>query len=199
MKSRLIILDRDGVINHDSPDYIKSPEEWQALPGSLDAIAQLSHADYRVVIITNQSGIAQGMYTINTLNRIHQKMMDELQPLGGEINAIFFCPHGPDDNCACRKPKPGLFLELADRLKCNLKEVISVGDSMRDLLAARTAGAKPVLVETGNGAETIQALQNGDVERGLKNIPVFKDLADFVDTLLAFESLAVDSPGSGKP
>jgi len=188
MKSRLIILDRDGVINHDSPDYIKSPEEWQPLPGSLDAIAQLSHADYRVVIITNQSGIARGMYTINTLNRIHQKMMDELQPLGGEVSAIFFCPHGPDDDCECRKPKPGLFLELADRLKCNLKEVISVGDSIRDLQAAHSAGAKPVLVETGNGADTIKVLQNGYADLELKNIPVFKDLADFVDTLLAFKA-----------
>lgn len=185
MKTGLIILDRDGVINHDSPDYIKSPEEWKPLPGSLDAIARLGRADYRVVIITNQSGIAKGMYTINTLNRIHQKLIDELQPLGGEINAIFFCPHEPDDGCECRKPKPGLFLELADRLKTNLKEVVAVGDSIRDLQAAYSAGAKPVLVETGNGRDTIEMLQNGPGEPGLKNVPVYKDLAEFVDVLLA--------------
>ena len=116
---RLIILDRDGVINRDSDEFIKSPEEWEALPGSLEAIARLCRAEYRVVVVTNQSGISRGLLTPNTLNRIHQKMLDQLHALGGEIDAIFFCPHGPDDQCDCRKPLPGMFEELKQRLKCS--------------------------------------------------------------------------------
>ena len=194
MNKRLIILDRDGVINRDSPDSIKSPEEWEALPGSLEAIAQLCRADYRVVIITNQSGIAAGLYSINTLNRIHQKMLDELQPAGGQISAIFFCPHAAQDGCRCRKPEPGLFLDLADRLKCNLPEVHAVGDSLRDLRAACRAGAKPVLVETGNGRDTLRALKNAATEPQLAEVPVYKDLAEFVDTLLTSEAAPANNP-----
>ncbi len=182
MSFRLVILDRDGVINRNSANYIKCPEEWQALPGSLEAIANLCRAKYLVVIITNQSGIAKKLYTLNSLNRIHQKMLDELRPLGGEISSIFFCPHDASDDCECRKPKPGLFLELAKRLKCNLNETYAVGDSLRDLQAAHRAGAKPVLVETGNGCVTAQALSN---EPQLGDVPIYKDLAMFVDTLLA--------------
>ncbi|MEA3292590.1 MAG: HAD-IIIA family hydrolase, partial [Pseudomonadota bacterium] len=114
---KLVILDRDGVINHDSAEFIKSPDEWMPVPGSLEAIARLCRADYQVVVITNQSGIARGLLTVNALNRIHQKMFEALRQAGGDISAIFFCQHGPDDGCDCRKPKPGLFLELAERLK----------------------------------------------------------------------------------
>ena len=182
---RLIILDRDGVINRLRPHGVTSPEAWEAIPGSLEAIAQFCRADYRVVVITNQSGIARGLYSINTLNRIHRKMLDELQPAGGEIDAIFFCPHGPDDGCECRKPKPGLFRELAERLACDLREVYAVGDSIRDLEAARSAGAKPVLVETGNGRAAAKTLADASGETQLKDVPVYKDLAAFADTLLA--------------
>ena len=155
---KLIILDRDGVINHDSDEFIKSPDEWTAIPGSLEAISRLCREDYKVVVITNQSGIAKGLYTINTLNRIHQKMLEELHRAGGDISAIFFCPHDNDDNCECRKPKPGMFLELGKRLKCNLREVYAVGDSLRDLEAAESAGAKPALVKTGKGLITLDQI-----------------------------------------
>ena len=193
MNKRLIILDRDGVINRLCPRGVKSPQEWEALPGSVEAIAQFCRADYRVVIITNQSGIARGLYSINTLNRIHQKMLDELQPAGGEIDAIFFCPHGPDDGCECRKPKPGLFLELAERLQCDLREAYAVGDSIRDLAAARSAGAKPILVETGNGRAAAQTLEDAPEEAQLKDVPVYTDLAAFADTVLA------PAPGASGP
>lgn len=197
MHKRLVILDRDGVINRNSSNYITRPQEWEALPGSLEAIAQLCRADYQVVIITNQAGIAKGLYSINTLNRIHQKMLEELQLAGGEISAIFFCPHADNDNCECRKPKPGLFRELVDRLQCNLSETHAVGDSLRDIQAAYSAGAKPVLVKTGNGRATAKVLrtmqnemrdgttksQNHSVP--LKDIPIYPDLSAFVATLLA--------------
>ena len=181
---KTIILDRDGVINHDSKEYIKSPEEWLAIPGSLEAIARLSKEDYQVVVITNQSGISRGYYTINTLNRIHQKMMEELHHLGGEVSAIFFCPHNDQQQCDCRKPKPGMFLELSKRLKCNLKEVYAVGDSIRDLQAARAAGANPVLVETGNGKTTVNSMEEDSKLQDLQTVPIYADLSDFVDHLL---------------
>lgn len=185
MSNRLVILDRDGVINRLRPRGVAGPDEWEALPGSLEAIAQLCRADYRVVIITNQSGIARGRYSINTLNRIHRRMLDELQPHGGEISAVFFCPHAPEDHCRCRKPRAGLFLELADRLKCNLHDVYAVGDSLRDLQAAHGAGAKPVLVETGNGRATLQAINDPNAAPAFARVPVHQDLAAFADTLLA--------------
>lgn len=114
---KLVILDRDGVINYDSDDYIKSPEEWKPLPGSIEAIARLHREDYHLVIATNQSGIARGLFDLNTLSKIHNKMLGAVRAAGGEIEGIFFCPHGPDDGCRCRKPLPGLFEEIADRVK----------------------------------------------------------------------------------
>lgn len=193
-QQRLIILDRDGVINRGSTSYITHPKEWEALPGSLEAIAQLCRADYRVVVITNQAGIAKDLYTINTLNRIHQKMLDELQAVGGELSAIFFCPHADEQNCKCRKPKPGLFLELAQRLQCDLSETFAVGDSLRDLQAAHSAGAKPVLVKTGNGTETEKILKEQTIQKELNvsEIPIYNDLAEFVNTLLAGETKSAD-------
>jgi D-glycero-D-manno-heptose 1,7-bisphosphate phosphatase len=182
--SKLIILDRDGVINQDSKDFIKSPEEWQAIPGSLEAIARLCREDYRVVIITNQSGISRGLYTINTLNKIHEKMLEELHRSGGEISAVFFCPHSDDEECECRKPKPGMFLELAKRLKYNLKDVYAVGDSLRDIQAAAAAGAMPILVETGKGLKTIEEMSDPDYGLVINSTPTFKDLSSFVDDLL---------------
>lgn len=158
---RLIILDRDGVINQDAPNSITEPQAWQALPGSLNAIARLCRAEYRVAVITNQSGIGKGLFSFNTLNLIHKKMLEELRAVGGEISAIFFCPHVDADDCECRKPKPGMFHDLAARLNYDLSETFAVGDSLRDLQAAQSAGAKPVLVETGNGRANAKALGIG--------------------------------------
>ena len=178
---RLVILDRDGVINEDSDDFVKSPEEWIPIPGSLEAIARLCRAEFRIVIITNQSGIARGLLTIDTLNRIHTRMLEHIHQKGGEVDAIMICPHGPDDNCDCRKPKPGMFLELARRLKINLNSVPAVGDSIRDVEAARAAKALPVLVKSGKGAQSAKLLS---AKEGLNSVPVFEDLADFANDLL---------------
>lgn len=175
---KLIILDRDGVINEDSDNYIKSVDEFIPIPGSLEAIAKLNHAGYSVMIATNQSGIARGMFAIATLNAMHNKLRRELGAFGGRIDGIFFCPHGPDDHCQCRKPQPGLFYEIAERTGQSLLGVPSVGDSLRDLQAAATAGASPVLVKTGKGMQT---LQNSHM---LADVPVYNTLADYVDVLL---------------
>ena len=146
----LIILDRDGVINYESTDFIKSEDEWIPIPGSLEAISQLSQNGYRIIIVSNQSGISRKKITIADLNAIHQKMMVHLAQFGGSIEAIVFCPHGPRQGCDCRKPKPGMLFDIANRLRISLKEVYFVGDSQRDIDAAQAAGAKPVLVRTGN-------------------------------------------------
>ncbi len=182
---KLIVLDRDGVINEDSDSHIRSPEQWVAIPGSLEAIARLCRQDYQIVVVTNQSGISRGYYSVNTLNRIHQKMLDELGHSGGEISAFFFCPHSDQHHCECRKPKPGMLLELAQRLKCNLHDVPVVGDSLRDIQAAQAAGARPVLVETGKGLDTLKLLQSGRIHEKFRQAPRFSDLASFVDHILA--------------
>ncbi|WP_289285263.1 D-glycero-beta-D-manno-heptose 1,7-bisphosphate 7-phosphatase, partial [Methylophaga sp. UBA1918] len=153
----LIILDRDGVINHDSDDFIKNPAEWEPIDGSLEAIARLNYAGYRVVVITNQSGIARGLFDVETLNRIHSKMRRMLAQVGGKIEAIMFCPHGPEDDCQCRKPKNGSFVDLAHRLRVNLDNVPAVGDSLRDIQAAMLSQARPILVRTGKGEKTLAA------------------------------------------
>ncbi len=175
---KLVILDRDGVINHDSDAYIKSPEEWRPIAGSLEAIARLTREGYRVVVATNQSGVARGLFDMDTLGKIHAKMVEAVRAKGGEIDGIFFCPHGPDDKCHCRKPEPGLYEEIADRLKVSLEGVYAVGDSERDVVSARAVGARPVLVRTGKGE---RALRKG---KHLGGVPVFADLAAFVDGLL---------------
>lgn len=151
---KLIILDRDGVINQDSDAFIKSPDEWLPVPGSIDAIAQLTQANWRVVIASNQSGIARGLFTTDALNSIHQKMRQMVIDAGGRIDAIFVCPHGPDDGCRCRKPRPGLFHDISHRYDTSLKGVPAVGDSLRDLQAAAEASCSPWLVTTGNGKKT---------------------------------------------
>lgn len=173
----LIILDRDGVINHDSDDFIKSPAEWQPIEGSLEAIARLNYAGYRVIIITNQSGISRGLLDVETLNHIHSKMRRMLAQVGGKIEAILFCPHGPKDECLCRKPQDGSFSELAHRLRITLEGVPAVGDSLRDILAAQAAGATPILVRTGKG--------NKMLAKGIpEGVAVYDDLAAVVDALL---------------
>ncbi|MBA2690693.1 MAG: D-glycero-beta-D-manno-heptose 1,7-bisphosphate 7-phosphatase [Burkholderiales bacterium] len=151
---KLVILDRDGVINFDSDEFIKSPEEWRPIPGSLEAIARFNQAGYRVIVATNQSGIERGLLDMATLNRIHRKMHDAVFHAGGRIDAIFFCPHAADNNCVCRKPKTGLFVEISQRFNMALAGVPAIGDSLRDLQAASSVGALPVLVLTGKGENT---------------------------------------------
>jgi D-glycero-D-manno-heptose 1,7-bisphosphate phosphatase len=177
----LIILDRDGTINYDSDGYIKSPQEWIPLPGSIEAIGRLTRAGYKVVVATNQSGVARGYFDMDTLNRIHNKMLDMVRDHGGEIDGIFFCPHGPEDNCECRKPKPGLFHEIEKRLNTNLAGAYALGDTLRDIQAARAGGAIPIMVRTGKGERTLTQHD----EEVLNGTAVFDDLAAFVESLLS--------------
>lgn len=183
---KLIILDRDGVINQESKGFIKSPEEWTALPGSLEAIAKLCRQDYRVIVATNQSGVGRGLFSLDTLNKIHTRMLDRVNKKGGSIEAIFFCPHTPEQHCDCRKPGVQLYRDIASRLKANLAGVPSVGDSLRDLQAAKTVNALPILVRTGKGKHTEDDLKDkaGKVVLDDARIPVFDDLASFADALL---------------
>ena len=176
---KLIILDRDGVINEDSEEYIKHPDEWIAIPGSLQAIARLHQAGWTVAIASNQSGLARGYFDVATLASIHQKLRRELAHFGGAIDAFFVCPHGPGDGCSCRKPLPGLFLDIANRYDVSLAGVPAVGDSLRDLQASHAAGCTPWLVQTGNGPRT---LAQGDLPRGTR---LADSLAAMVDQLLA--------------
>ncbi len=179
---KLIVLDRDGVINEDSDAFIKSPEEWRLLPGSAEAIAALTHARYQVMVVTNQSGIARGHFDLGTLNRIHEKMQREVGKVGGRIDAIFYCPHGPDDSCDCRKPKPGMLHDIEKRLQIKLTGVPAIGDSLRDLQAAQAVGARAILVRTGKGLATEKTL----VETPLvAPVDVFDDLAAAVAALLS--------------
>lgn len=171
---KLVILDRDGVINFDSEQFIKSPAEWKPIPGSLEAIARLNHAGYRVVIASNQSGVGRGLFDMGALNAINDKMYRALGQVGGRIDALFYCPHAAESNCECRKPKPGMLLDIAQRFNVDLNDVPSVGDSLRDLQAAAVVGAQPILVLTGKGRKTQTAggLPGGTV--------VFADLAEAV-------------------
>jgi len=179
--ARLIVLDRDGVINHDSDQFIKSPEEWRAIPGSLEAIARLHHAGYRVVVATNQSGVGRGLYDMATLNAIHEKMHKAIGQVGGRLDAIFFCPHTADSKCECRKPRAGMLHEIATRFSVDLVGVPCVGDGLRDLQAADAVGAQPMLVLTGKGERTLR-------EGGFpKNTVIFPDLAFAASALLANE------------
>ncbi len=175
---KLIILDRDGVINEDSEHFIKSPEEWIPIAGSLEAIARLNAAGYKVAVASNQSGIARGLFTRKTLDAMHQKMHTLLSGHGGHIDAVFYCPHGPDDGCDCRKPRPGLLEQAATQFNTSLEAVTVVGDSLRDIEAARAVGARVLLVRTGKGRHT-EALA------GLPGtVPVYDDLASAVDAIL---------------
>ena len=184
MTVSLVILDRDGVINHDSDDYIKSPDEWQPLPGSLEAIARLCRADYTVVVATNQAGVGRGLFSQEMLIRIHRKMASSIRDKGGRLDSVFFCPHSPAEQCGCRKPKPGMLLAISDRLGIGLSGVPVVGDSLRDLEAAEAAGAIPVLVKTGRGRLTQEKLSKGDLSHTLGQTPVYADLAAFTDAVL---------------
>lgn len=177
---KLIILDRDGVINEDSDEYIKSTDEWQPLPGSIEAIARLSNAGFHVIVVTNQSGISRKLFNLQTLNDMHNKMHRLVAEHGGSIDAVFFCPHGPSDNCDCRKPKTGLLLEAAKRTGTNLQGVPCIGDSYRDIESARTVGALPILVRTGKGTRTLYNTDND-----LTDVAVYCDLHEAVNAILA--------------
>ncbi len=175
---KLIVLDRDGVINHDSAAYIKSPAEWRPIPGSLNAISRLNQAGFHVIVATNQSGIGRGFFDMVTLNAIHDKMHKALAQAGAHVDAVYFCPHAAADNCPCRKPKPGMLEDIAHRLNTPMAGVPVVGDSIRDLQAAAAVGAQPLLVLTGNGKKTQRA---GELPPGAR---VFADLAAVVDALV---------------
>ncbi|MDR0588872.1 MAG: D-glycero-beta-D-manno-heptose 1,7-bisphosphate 7-phosphatase [Burkholderiales bacterium] len=156
-RPKIIILDRDGVINYDSDTFIKTPDEWKPIPGSLEAIAQLNAAGYHVVVASNQSGIERGLFDTQTLLAIHAKMHQALNQFGGKIDAIFYCPHTDRAECDCRKPKPGMLREIESRFHITLDNVPCVGDSLRDLQAASVVNALPVLVRTGKGEQTAQS------------------------------------------
>ena len=176
---KLVVLDRDGVINYDSIHFIKSTNEWIPIPGSLEAIALLNQSGYRVALATNQSGISRGLFDMATLNAIHDKMHRALAQLGGRIDALFYCPHSADDNCTCRKPKPGMMEEIGKRFGQDLKGVAIVGDALRDLQAGAVLGMQPILVRTGKGEETLAA---GGLPEGTL---VFANLAEAVQHIIS--------------
>lgn len=173
----LFILDRDGVINYESPDYIKSPDEWIPIPGSIEAIAQLSKAGHTIVIATNQAGVGRGLYDQATLEKIHYKMTQAVETLGGKIKKIYFCPHHPDENCDCRKPKPGMLQHIMRDFPVAVDQIICIGDSERDFEACQVMGCRFILVKTGNGKKTESKLSQQ------KNVLVFEDLAKAVTYL----------------
>lgn len=177
MMTKYIILDRDGVINHESHAFIKSPAEWIPIPGSLEAIAKLHRAGFHIFVVTNQSGIARGLFNVATLQEIHKKMIDAVEKQGGHLEEIFFCPHHPDDHCECRKPKPALLYQIQKKYSVCLKDVFFVGDSTSDILTARAAQCRPLLVLTGNGKKTLETFHT-------ENVPYFFDLVEAVDYVL---------------
>jgi len=183
---KLVILDRDGTINEDRDDFVKTPDEWVPIPGALEAIARLNHAGWHTVIATNQSGLGRGTFDMATLNAMHTKMNQLLAKQGGRIDAVFFCPHAPEDACGCRKPLPGLFEQIGERFGVALRDVPVVGDSLRDLQAGAAVGCSPHLVRTGKAA-LLDAVQ---LERLLEQVPgteVHADLGAFAEHLIREE------------
>jgi D-glycero-D-manno-heptose 1,7-bisphosphate phosphatase len=180
---KLVILGRDGILNVFRPDHVKSPEEWEPIPGALEAVARLNHAGWHVVIATNQSGIGRGLIDMTTVNAIHQQMMKLLAEKGGRIDAVFFCPHAPNEQCNCRKPLPGLIQQIGERYGVGLDEVPMAGDTLRDLQAAHAAGCPPHLVRTGRAS----ALDDAQLQDWLRQVPgtqVHDDLDAFVRALM---------------
>ncbi|GAB1265386.1 D-glycero-beta-D-manno-heptose 1,7-bisphosphate 7-phosphatase [Aurantivibrio infirmus] len=176
----LVILDRDGVINFDSDDYIKSADEWQAIPGSLEAIARLSSAGFSVAIATNQSGLGRGLFTLDDLEAMHDKLRQGVEDLGGEIAGIFYCPHKPDEDCNCRKPETGLVDAIEEELGVSASGAPFIGDSLKDLQLALRKDCQAILVTTGKGAKTKSNLPE-DIRQQIK---IYPDLASTVDALL---------------
>jgi len=175
---KLIVLDRDGVINEDIDGPIVSPVAWQPIEGSLEAIARLNQAGYQVAVVTNQSGLALGSLTIDDLHAVHQKMHELVIQAGGRIDTVVFCPHSESEDCDCRKPAPGMLYTLSERLNIDLTKVAVVGDSLKDVQAAMAAAAQPILVKTGKGTKTLES------NKGLEHIPAYENLAAYVDELL---------------
>jgi len=190
---RLVILGRDGILNVYREDHVKSPDEWEPIPGALEAVARLNHAGWHTVVATNQAGIGRGMIDMASINTVHQHMIQRLAEVGGRVDAVFFCPHTPEDNCDCRKPKPGLMNQIAQRYGIELRTVPMVVDTLRDLQAARAAGCEPHLVRTGRAA----ALTDAQVVEIVQQVPmteVHDDLSDFVDFLLERAHVPSSSP-----
>lgn len=179
---KLVILDRDGTLNEDSDDYIKSEAEWVPLPGALEAIAKLNHAGWHVVVASNQSGLGRGLFDVAALNAMHAKMHKLLALAGGRVEAIFYCPHAPDQGCNCRKPKPGLFEQIGERYGISLKGVPTVGDSARDIMAGAAVGCEPHLVLTGKGAALRGQALPDNFPPGTK---VHENLLAFADHLVS--------------
>lgn len=175
---RYVLVDRDGVINEDSEAFIKSPDEWQPIPGSLEAIALLHQHGFEVAVISNQSGIARGLFDEDMLALIHFKMQKMLSEKGGKLAGIYYCPHGPESSCDCRKPKPGLLQQFALDTGADLTKTYVIGDSLRDIQAAQAVSAKPILVETGKGELTLTNNPN-------LNIPVFANLYDAAEFIIS--------------
>ena len=192
----LIILDRDGTINEDRDDFVKSAEEWVPIPGSLEAIARLNQAGWQTVIATNQSGLGRGLFDMAALNAIHTKMNAALARVGGRIGAVFFCPHAPEDQCSCRKPLPGLYQQIGERFGVALDTVPVVGDSVRDLEAALAAGCPAHLVRTGKGAAMTEA-QIAQLMEAVPGTQVHADLAAFAESIIQSERSARSAAGNG--
>jgi D-glycero-D-manno-heptose 1,7-bisphosphate phosphatase len=192
---KLVILDRDGTINHERDDYIKSPDEWVQLPGSIEAIARLNHAGWHVVVATNQSGIGRGLFDMAAMNAMHAKMHQMLARHGGRVDAVFFCPHTPEDHCTCRKPQPGLFKMIGERFGVSLEGVPMVGDLPRDVLAAQSVGCEPHLVRTGQAAGMSEA-ELVDLRSKVPDLTIHPDLSAFADFLILRDRRAhgEDSP-----
>ena len=191
---KLVILDRDGTINEDSAEFVKSPSEWQPLPGALEAVARLNHAGWHVVVATNQAGIGRGMIDMAAVNAVHTHMNQLLAAQGGRIDAVFFCPHTPDETCECRKPKPGMMLEVGRRYGVDLKTVPMAADTLRDLLAAHAAGCEPHLLLTGRAAN----IGDDQLHHMLSQVPgarAHADLAAFADFLLRRDHVADSASG----
>ena len=192
---KLVILDRDGTINEDRDDYVKSADEWVPLPGALEAIARLNHAGWHTVIATNQGGLGRGLFDMDTLNEMHLKMNRLLAKVGGRIDAVFFCPHTAADGCECRKPQPGLFIQIGERFGVDLNEVHVVGDRIGDLQAGVAVGCQPHLVRTGKGAR-LEAAQLAQIQADIPGTRVYADLAAFAESLTRAERLARGSQGT---
>jgi D-glycero-D-manno-heptose 1,7-bisphosphate phosphatase len=175
---RFVAIDRDGVINEDSDEYIKSESEWIPIAGSIDGIARLTQAGFRIVIVTNQSGLSRGLFDLSALNGIHKKLQDCLSRNGGRVEMIFFCPHGPTDHCTCRKPSPGLLRQIEDRFNLDLSGLPFIGDSFSDVQAARKVGMEPILVRTGKGEQTLSDHPD------LSDVRVFSNLNEAAHDLL---------------
>lgn len=196
MQTKLVILDRDGTINQDRDDYVKSADEWVPLPGALDAIARLNHAGWHVVVASNQSGLGRGLFDVAALNAMHTKMHKLLAAAGGRIDAVFYCPHSPEETCNCRKPLPGLYEQIGERYGMSLHGVPTVGDSLRDLQAGAAAGCAVHLVHTGKGEKFKDQSLPAEFPQGSL---AHADLAAFADWLLAQPEVVKNHKSGHKP